>query len=37
MPTNFFRNYNSNRAELYHPYAITLDFECTLKKNSNSY
>lgn len=32
MPTNFIRIYNSNGAELYHPYAITLAFECTFRK-----
>jgi hypothetical protein len=32
MPNNFIRKYKSNGAELFHPYAITLDFECTLKK-----
>ena len=32
MPKYFNRKYISNGAELYHPYDITLDFECTLKK-----
>ncbi|KAL1489056.1 hypothetical protein ABEB36_014001 [Hypothenemus hampei] len=32
---NNIRKYKSNGAEQFHPYTITLDFECTLKKIDN--